>query len=219
MIRVENVWHSYDGTTYVLKGVSLEVRAGELVCIMGPNGSGKTTLVRIISGLLKPTRGRVFINNVDVNQDTKEAGKLKIGVVFQNPDHQMFSETVEKEILFSLKAVGIKEGDARRRMVEALRRLGIEGLRGRNPLMLSGGEKKLVNLAAIIAIDPEIIIMDEPTAGQDWLNKKIIDEVVREAVSGGRSVIIVTHDVEFCAELDARVIILHDGEIITDGEA
>jgi len=219
MIRLEDVWHSYDGITYVLRGVSLEVGAGELVCIMGSNGSGKTTLVRIMGGLLKPTKGKAVIDNVDAYQYVKEGGSPKVGVVFHNPNHQIFSETVEKEIIFSLKAVGVGLREAEKRMKETLRRLGIEDLRIRNPLTLSEGEKRLVTLATMMAINPEIIIMDEPTAGQDWLNKRVINEVIKEMISVGRSIIIVTHDVEFCAELDARVIILHDGRIIIDGEA
>lgn len=219
MIKVENVWHSYDGITYVLRGISLEVKAGELVCIMGANGAGKTTLVRIMSGLIRPVKGRVLVDDVDVNQTPREEAAAKIGVVFQNPDHQIFSDTVEKEILFSLKAVGVKEKEAERRMMEALRKLGIENIRRRNPLTLSGGEKRLVALASIMAVSPEIIIMDEPTAGQDWLNKRVMYEFTRNMLLEGRSIIIVTHDTEFCAELDARLIVLHKGRIIIDGEA
>lgn len=217
MIEVIGVYHSYDGENYVLKGVNLGVERGELVCIMGPNGAGKTTLVRVMGGLIRPTKGRVLLDGLDISQIPRRELARRVGVIFQNPDHQIFSESVEKEILFSLKAVGIK--DVEGQVNRALRELGIEGVKKRNPLTLSGGEKKLVSLAAVIAVDPEIVIMDEPTAGQDWRNKKIISEVVKNMVLEGKSVIMVTHDVEFCAELDARVVILNEGKILVDGDA
>ncbi|MEM1657832.1 MAG: ABC transporter ATP-binding protein [Candidatus Jordarchaeales archaeon] len=217
MIEAKGVYHSYDGENYVLKGVNLGVKRGELVCIMGPNGAGKTTLVRIMGGLIRPTKGRVLLDGLDISQIPRRELARKVGIIFQNPDHQIFSESVEKEIFFSLRTVGIK--DVEERINRALQELGIEKVRRRNPITLSGGEKKLVSLAVVIAINPEVVIMDEPTAGQDWHNKKTISEVVKNMVLEGKSVIIVTHDIEFCAELDARVVILHEGRILVDGDA
>ncbi|MHA1606913.1 MAG: energy-coupling factor ABC transporter ATP-binding protein [Candidatus Freyarchaeota archaeon] len=219
MIQVENVWYSYVEGHYVLKEISFSISKGELVCIMGANGAGKTTLIKIISGLLKPTRGKVFLDGVDVGRIPREAIVRKIGVVFQNPDHQIFSETVEGEVSFALKNVRLDEREIKEKVKEALYELGIEKYRFTSPLTLSEGERKLVTLASVIALDPEIIMLDEPTAGQDGANKRKIQGIIRKMVAEGRTVIVVTHDVEFCAELLPRVMVMAKGRLVADGDA
>ena len=219
MIQVENVWYSYVEGHYALKEISFSISKGELVCIMGANGAGKTTLIKIISGLLKPTRGKVFLDGVDVGRIPREAIVRKIGVVFQNPDHQIFSETVEGEVSFALKNVRLDEREIKEKVKEALYELGIEKYRFTSPLTLSEGERKLVTLASVIALDPEIIMLDEPTAGQDGANKRKIQGIIRKMVAEGRTVIVVTHDVEFCAELLPRVMVMAKGRLVADGDA
>ncbi|MHA1631467.1 MAG: energy-coupling factor ABC transporter ATP-binding protein [Candidatus Freyarchaeota archaeon] len=202
-----------------MKEISFSISKGELVCIMGANGAGKTTLIKIISGLLKPTRGKVFLDGVDVGRIPREAIVRKIGVVFQNPDHQIFSETVEGEVSFALKNVRLDEREIKEKVKEALYELGIEKYRFTSPLTLSEGERKLVTLASVIALDPEIIMLDEPTAGQDGANKRKIQGIIRKMVAEGRTVIVVTHDVEFCAELLPRVMVMAKGRLVADGDA
>ncbi|MEM4643691.1 MAG: ATP-binding cassette domain-containing protein, partial [Candidatus Bathyarchaeia archaeon] len=143
----------------------------------------------------------------------------KVGFVFQNPDHQLFSETVEDEVAFALRNFGFSEDVIKRRVEWALNLLGLSQYRKTSPFMLSGGERKRVALASVLAWDPEILILDEPTIGQDYLQKETLRQFIMQLREQGKTIIIVTHDVEFVAECNPRVILMRDGRIIADGEA
>ncbi|MEM3716029.1 MAG: ABC transporter ATP-binding protein, partial [Candidatus Bathyarchaeia archaeon] len=167
MIEVEDVYFTYPNGVEALKGVSLKIYDGEFIAIMGQNGAGKTTLVKHFNGLLKPTRGRVLVDGVDTRHTTVASLARKVGFVFQNPDHQLFSETVEEEISFALRNFGFDENVIRERVEWALNLLDLAQYRKASPFMLSGGERKRVALASVLAWDPDILVLDEPTIGQD----------------------------------------------------
>jgi energy-coupling factor transport system ATP-binding protein len=218
MIAVQDIRFKYPSGVEALKGLSLSVRDGEFVAVMGQNGAGKTTLVKHFNGLLKPTSGSVAVNGVETTKTTIATLSKTVGFVFQNPDHQLFSETVEEEIAFALKNFGYDEATIEKQVTWALNLLSLEEYRKISPFMLSGGERKRVALASVLAWDPEILILDEPTIGQDHEQKEKLRQFILQLQSQGKTVVIVTHDVEFVAECNPRVILMKEGKIVADGE-
>jgi energy-coupling factor transport system ATP-binding protein len=219
MIEVEDVYFRYPNGVEALRGVSLTIKNGEFVAIMGQNGAGKTTLVKHFNGLLKPTKGKVSVDGVETTKVSVATLARKVGFVFQNPDHQLFSETVEEEIAFALKNFGFKETIIKRRVQWALNLLGLTQYRKTSPFMLSGGERKRVALASVLAWNPKILILDEPTIGQDYQQKEKLRQFILQMKTQRKTVIIVTHDVEFVAECNPRVVLMREGKIVADGEA
>jgi energy-coupling factor transport system ATP-binding protein len=218
MIEVENLHFTYPNRVKALIGVSLKIKNGEFVAIMGQNGAGKTTLVKHFNGLLKPTKGTVKVDSVDTTKTSVASLARNTGFVFQNPDHQLFSETVEEEIAFALKNFGFEPEVVEKRVTWALNLLGLTQYRKTSPFLLSGGERKRVALASILAWDPKTLIMDEPTIGQDYQQKEKLRQFIIQMQAQGRTVVIVTHDVEFVAECSPRVVLMKEGMIVADGE-
>ncbi|MEM2108302.1 MAG: ATP-binding cassette domain-containing protein [Candidatus Bathyarchaeia archaeon] len=218
MIEVENVHFTYPNSVEALKGVSLTIRDGEFVAIMGQNGAGKTTLIKHFNGLLKPTKGTVRVDGVETNKTSVAALARNVGFVFQNPDHQLFSETVEEEIAFALKNFGFDAEVIEKRISWALNLLGLEQYRKTSPFLLSGGERKRVALASVLAWDPKTLVLDEPTIGQDYQQKEKLRQFIVQMQTQGKTVVVVTHDVEFVAECNPRVVLMKDGKIVADGE-
>ena len=219
MIVMEDVYFTYPNGVEALKGINLKIEDGKFVAIMGQNGAGKTTLVKHINGLLKPTKGRVLVDGIDTTKVSVASLARKVGFVFQNPDHQLFSETVEEEVSFALKNFGYDENTIKKRVDWALSLLDLQKYRKVSPFMLSGGERKRVALASVLAWDPEIIILDEPTIGQDYRQKERLKQFIMQLNSQGKTVIIVTHDVEFVAECSPDIILMRQGKIIASGKA
>ena len=218
MIEVENVHFRYPNGVKALKGVSLTIKNGEFVAIMGQNGAGKTTLVKHFNGLLKPSQGIVRVNGVETTKTSVAALARNAGFVFQNPDHQLFSETVEEEISFALKNFGFDEEAIEKRITWALNLLGLTQYRKTSPFLLSGGERKRVALASVLAWNPETLILDEPTIGQDYQQKEKLRQFIVQMQTQGKTVVIVTHDVEFVAECNPRVVLMREGTVVADGE-
>ena len=219
MIEVEDIYFTYPNGVEALKGISLTIQNGEFVAIMGQNGAGKTTLVKHFNGLLKPVKGKVLIDKVETTKVSVATLARNVGFVFQNPDHQLFSETVEDEITFALRNFGFKENIIKRRVTWALNLLGLTQYRETSPFMLSGGERKRVALASVLAWNPKILILDEPTIGQDYQQKEKLRQFILQMKTQRKTTIIVTHDVEFVAECDPRVVLMQNGRIVADGEA
>jgi len=218
MIEAENVYYSYPSKVEALKGVSLTVKDGEFVAIMGQNGAGKSTFVKHFNGLLKPSQGTVKVDGVLTTKSTIAALARNVGFVFQNPDHQLFSETVEEEIAFALKNFGFKPEVIDERITWALNLLSLTQYRKTSPFLLSGGERKRVALASVLAWNPKTLVLDEPTIGQDHEQKEKLQQFIMQMQSQGKTVITVTHDVEFVAECNPRVILMKEGKIVADGE-
>jgi len=220
VIEVRDVYFTYPvAGVEALKGVSLMVRNGEFVAIMGQNGAGKTTLAKQFSGLLKPSKGSVLVDGVNTRDISVAQLARKVGFVFQNPDHQLFSETVEEEIAFALRNFGFNSETIEKRVVWALNLLDLSEYRKSSPFMLSGGERKRVALASVLAWDPEVVILDEPTIGQDHRQKETLRQFILQLNLQGKTVVVVTHDVEFVAECNPRVVLMVQGQIIADGQA
>jgi len=219
MISVRKVSFNYPDGPQVLHDVNLEVKDGEFVAIMGENGAGKTTLVKMFNGLLKPAKGTVAIDGVETKERSVAQVSRDVGLIFQNPDSQLFAETVTQELGFSLRNFGFSEDVIQKRVTSFLHLLDLEQYATASPFVLSGGERKRVALAAILVWDPKHVIMDEPTIGQDYLQKERLRNLITQLVSQGKSIVIVTHDVEFVAECKPRVVLLSHGTIIGDGPA
>lgn len=218
MLNVEDVHFSYASGVEALKGVTLTVKNGEFVAIMGQNGAGKTTLVKHFNGLLKPTKGRILVDGVETTKTSVASLARNVGFVFQNPDHQLFSETVEEEIAFALKNFGYKPTVIEQRITWAVNLLGLTQYRKTSPFMLSGGERKRVALASVLAWDPQVLVLDEPTIGQDHQQKENLRQFILQLQTQNKTVVIVTHDVEFVAECNPRVVLMREGKIVADGE-
>ncbi len=219
MIEAKDIYFTYPNGVQALRGSSLTIKNGEFLAIMGENGAGKTTLVKHFNGLLKPTKGTVEIDKTKTTEVSVATLSRKVGFVFQNPDHQLFSETVEEEIAFALKNFGFEEDTIERRVTWALNLLDLGEYRKTSPFMLSGGERKRVALASVLAWNPKILILDEPTIGQDHQQKEKLLQFILQMKAQKKTVIIVTHDVEFVAECSPRVALMNQGRIVADGAA
>ena len=219
MIIVKKLYHTYPGKIKALKNVSLKIGDGEFVCIMGENGAGKTTLVKHFNRLLNPTKGKIIIDGRDISEFSTATLSKKIGIVFQNPNNQLFSETVEKEIEFGLKNFGFSKKEIKERVDLVLKKLNLTHFIKNSPFELSEGEKKKIAIASVIAWDPSIIILDEPTIAQDHKQKKVLHKLIKDFMDKKKTIIMITHDVEFVAELCPRVILMSKGKIIADGPA
>jgi len=217
IIEIEGVTFSYPSVDKALDDVSLTIHKGEFVAIMGENGAGKTTLVKHLNGLLRPQEGRIKIDGADIADLSVANLARKVGLVFQNPDDQLFSENVEEEISFALRNFGFGSDVIDKRVDWALNLLDLERYRKSSPFILSGGERKRVALGSVLAWDPEIVVLDEPTIGQDYAQKERLRHFLMQLRTQGKTIVIVTHDVEFVAECKPRIVLMADGKIIANG--
>jgi energy-coupling factor transport system ATP-binding protein len=219
MIVIDSIHYSYANNVEALKGVSLTINNGEFIAIMGQNGAGKTTFIKHFNGLLKPSMGSVRVDGVETTKTSVASLARNVGFVFQNPDNQLFSETVEEEIAFALKNFGFDKETIEKRTAWVLDLLSLSQYRKTSPFLLSGGERKRVALASVLAWDPETLVLDEPTIGQDHEQKEKLRQFVMELQAKKKTVVMVTHDVEFVAECNPRVILMREGKIVADGIA
>ena len=219
MIEFQDVSFIHPNGVKALDGVSLKIESGQTVAIVGENGAGKTTLVKHVTGLLKPSTGRVLVDGESTTASTTAQLSRKVGVAFQNPDHQLFSESVEEEMAFALRNFGFPPDLVANRVTWGLNLFGLEEYRKHSPLILSGGEKKRLTLACILAWDPGVVILDEPTVGQDSIQKEKLAETIRMLSSSGKTVVVVSHDIEFLWPIQPRVVVMKAGRIVGDGQA
>jgi len=219
MIELRDVTFVHQNGVRALDGVSLKIESGETIAIVGENGAGKTTLVKHVTGLLKPASGEVLVDGVSTSKMSTAQISRRVGVAFQNPDHQLFSESVEEEMAFALRNFGFSPELVEERVKWGLRLFGLEEYRKSSPLVLSGGEKKRLTLACILAWDPEVVILDEPTVGQDSIQKEKLAETIRMLGSAGKTVVVVSHDIEFLWPIQPRAVVMKAGKIVGDGPA
>jgi energy-coupling factor transport system ATP-binding protein len=216
-IRAEGLVHVYPGAVRALDGLDLTIEPGERVAIVGQNGSGKSTLVRHFNGLLRPTEGRVLIDGADAASLRVAQLAAKVGLVFQDPDRQVFSRSVRAEVSFGPRNLGVR-GDALRQRVEAaLAAVGLEGEAETNPYDLGTSRRKLLALASILAMATPVLVLDEPTTGQDLRGSERVRRVIDAANGDGRTVIAISHDMPFVAETFARVVVMRAGRVVLDG--
>ncbi|KAB3535503.1 energy-coupling factor transporter ATPase [Alkaliphilus pronyensis] len=226
-IKIENLTHIYNPSspfeTTALDNISFEVTEGEFIGLIGHTGSGKSTLIQHLNGLLKPTKGKILINQVDItSKDVKlQDIRKNVGLVFQYPEHQLFEETVYKDIAFGPANLGLNEEEIKARVVEAmdLVRLPFQELRDRSPFELSGGQRRRVAIAGVLAMKPNILILDEPTAGLDPKGRdEILEQIKSLHQQVQNTVILVSHSMEDIAKLVDRIIVMHKGKVSLIGK-
>jgi len=223
-IEIDNLSFGYNSPWIspktILRDISVKIQPGEFIALAGPSGSGKTTLIQHFTGLLKPDHGRILVDSSDIWTNMKWTElRRRIGLVFQFPETQLFETTVFDEVSFGLKRQQCSEQEIERRVCAALTSVGLEPnlVRQRSPFRLSEGEKRRVAIASVVALEPDVLVLDEPTAGLDAAGESAIVSLLTHQSMLKKSIILVTHDVELIAVLAQRVIILHQGQVLFDG--
>ena len=219
IIKFENVHYTYPGDQLEsLCGVSLEIEEGSFVAVLGHNGSGKSTLAKHMNAILVPTEGRVTVCGID-SADEERLIELRrnVGMVFQNPDNQIVANVVEDDVAFAPENLGVEPKEIRRRVDEALKLVGMYDKRQHAPHLLSGGQKQRVAIAGVIAMEPKIIVLDEPTAMLDPIGREeVISTVTRLCREKGMTVVLITHHMDECVGAD-RLIVMSNGSVVADG--
>ena len=216
MIEIRKLHHHYPDGTHALKGIDLIIPDREFLLVCGPNGSGKTTLIRLICGLMKPTSGSIRINGLEAAHDFQEIRRL-IGMVFQDPDNQIVGETVREDIAFGPQNLGLSSEEVDQRVDWALQVMGLEDLSEKPCYLLSGGEKRRLAIAGVLAMRPQVILFDEPFSHLDYPG---IREVLKHMVrlhQEGHTLLVTTHDVEKVIAHVNRIVIIHNGELKAKG--
>jgi energy-coupling factor transporter ATP-binding protein EcfA2 len=218
VISCTDLEFSYSPKQKLLKHINLDIRRGEFVAILGHNGSGKTTLAKHFNGLLSPKEGEVYINNRSTKKLSLVELSNEVGYVFQNPDSQIFAETVYDEVAFSLKVKGFSKEETVRRVQEALETVHMNGREQEDPFSLSKGERQRIAVASVLALKPSIVILDEPTTGLDHKEQRSMMELLKNLNDFGHTIIMITHTMWVVSEYAHRVVAMYDGEIILDGK-
>ena len=221
IITVENLTHTYGAHSpfekHAIRGVSLDIQEGELLGIIGHTGSGKSTLIQHLNGLLRPHEGRVLLDGKDIWENPKQIRdvRFRVGMVFQYPEHQLFEDTIYKDIAFGPKNMGLSEEEIDRRVRQAAAYVGLpEALLEKSPFDLSGGEKRRAAIAGVMAMEPQVLILDEPTAGLDPRGREQILSMIQDyRRTRGTTVLLVTHSMEDVARVADRVLVMADGQV------
>ena len=220
ILKAENVFYSYDdGKTHSLNGLSLEIRRGKKIAVMGANGSGKSTFFLCCNGVYRPSEGTIYFHGKPVDYSRKGLLQLrqKVGIVFQDPDNQLFSASVFQEISFGILNLGVPEEEARKEVERIMDEMEITPYRDRPTHALSGGQKKQVSIADILIMKPEIVILDEPAAALDPKHTVLVNQAVDRMTGEGITVMMATHDVNYAMEWADEVMIFRDGTVAAHG--
>jgi energy-coupling factor transport system ATP-binding protein len=218
ILHIDHLYYRYPTRdTDALEDISLSVQRGEFLAIIGQNGSGKTTLIKHFNGLLKPTRGRVLVDGRDTTSLPTSELARSVGYVFQNPDHQIFAETVRDEVAFGPRNLGFSKERIEANMKLVLDEMGLSGMEEDMPFQLSRGQRQRLAVASILAMEPSILIIDEPTTGQDWKESTALMELVRQLNDKGHTCIVTTHNMNLVSLFARRVIVMRLGRLFLDG--
>ncbi|MDY9922208.1 ATP-binding cassette domain-containing protein [Methanobacterium sp.] len=219
VLETKNVSYKYPDGTPALRDVNFSASKGEIVALLGPNGAGKSTLFLHFNGILRPSSGQVMVENTPLNYDKKSIRQVrqKVGIVFQNPDDQLFAPTVAEDVAFGPLNMGLHPDEVEKRVAESLKRVGMEGFEKKPPHHLSGGQKKRVAIAGILAMRPEIMVLDEPTSGLDPKGASQILHILHHLHQEGMTIVISTHDVDLVPLYASQVYIISEGHIIKEG--
>lgn len=216
ILSVKKICFGYGDAGPVLKNVDLDVHRGERLAVIGSNGAGKSTLFLNLNGVLAPDTGEIFLNGKRIGKKDITELRRNVGIVFQDADSQMIASTVYAEVSFGPMNLRLPKEEVRERTMKAMEYMNITHLKDRPPHYLSGGEKKCVSIADIIAMDPDIIIFDEPTVGLDPVNAQILEDVLDRLHGDGKTIILSTHDADLVYRWADRAVVLNDGKIIAD---
>jgi len=218
VLQTENLSYRYPTRSdFALSNVNLTIRRGEFVALIGQNGSGKTTLVKHFNGLLKPTAGRMLVDGIDTADKLTSELARSVGYVFQNPDHQIFAEKVRDEVAFGPKNLGFDEEHVEAVIKTVLEDVGLAGYEDVMPFTLSRGQRQRLAVASILAMEPSILIVDEPTTGQDWKESISVMELVKHLNAKGHTCVVITHNMNLLSLYTHRVVVMSEGEVLLDG--
>ena len=219
-LSTKNLSYTYPDGTHALKNINMDIYKGQKVAIMGSNGAGKSTLFSHFNGLTKPTSGHVEVDGkaIKYDRDTLLEVRQKVGIVFQDPNDQLFAPTVKEDVAFGPMNLGLDYEEVERRVDEALTMVGMEQYMDKTPHHLSGGQQKRVAIAGIIAMRPEIMILDEPTAGLDPEGVEKVLDILNNLNKEGMSIVISSHDIEMVNEFAEKIFVLNNGEILESGD-
>ena len=218
IIEVKDLHFYYNPEVEILHGINMDIYDGEFLSIVGQNGSGKTTIVKTFNGLHKPTGGSVIVKGVDTKNATVAKLSRSVGYCFQNPDHQIFSSVVRDELTYGPKNVGMPQEEIDKIVDEVAKMIGIEDILDENPYNLSKGQRQQIAVAAILTMQPDVIVVDEPTTGQDpRQSHQMMDMVKKLNTDYGKTIVVITHDMSIAAEYSDRIITMHNGTIIAQG--
>ncbi|HKA53453.1 MAG TPA: ABC transporter ATP-binding protein [Candidatus Binatia bacterium] len=217
LLHLQSITHVYPGDSPAVCDVTLSIAEGEFIALLGQNGSGKTTLAKHLSGLLAPTQGQVFLRGQELRQVPLHKLAQEVSYVFQNPDHQLFADTVEEEVAFGPHNLGLRTAEVEVRVHEALAAVGLSTMREHDPFLLGRGERQRLAVAALLALRPRVLILDEPTTGLDYLEQRRMMELLRRLHREGRTIIIITHVPWVAAEYAERALLMAQGRLLWDG--
>lgn len=218
LIELKDLWHTYPDGTVALKGVNLTVpKKGPIIALLGQNGSGKTTLAKHLNGILKPTKGEVIVDRLNTLSASRKELVQRVGYVFQNPDHQIANNTVVKEVSYGLENLGLSEEEINQRVKDVLEFLDITQYANEQPFLLPKGIRQRTVIASILAMRPSVIVVDEPTTGQDAVNSRVIMDMLKGLHAQGYQIILITHNMNIAAEYCGRTIVMSEGQILADG--
>lgn len=216
-IEVKDLWFRYEGQDWVLRGVNLDICSGEFVAIVGQNGAGKTTLVKQFNGILKPEKGSVYVHQRNVAETPLSEIATQVGYCYQNPDHQIFNLTVQSELEFGPRHLGFPEDEIEERTNQVLETVSLIGFEKEYPFSLSRGQRQKLAVGTILAINPSVMIIDEPTTGMDWQDGVAMMNLIKLLHETGRTIIMITHDMRIVAEYAERIVVMSEGQVIADG--
>jgi energy-coupling factor transport system ATP-binding protein len=216
LVRFEQVGFHYDPAVPVLHDINLDIQRGDVIAVLGPNGAGKTTLVKHAIGLLKPKSGRVLVNGIETRKQSVAKIASTLGYVFQSPSHMLFAPTVKEELSFGPENLGHEPQEIEKEVREAIKIVNLEGKESDPPLALSFGQQKRVSIAAILAMRSRILVMDEPTAGQDYRNyMNFMDAILQ--IPSFEAILFITHDIDLAVIFANRILLVNDGRLVADG--
>jgi cobalt/nickel transport system ATP-binding protein len=225
LIQMKNIYYSYDSGSSALENVSLHIVSGESVAFIGPNGSGKSTLMKLINGLVSPSRGSYSFEGIEINSKKLQNDRFikgfhkKVGFIFQNSEVQLFCSNVYDEIAFGIRQMNMTEDEVRIRVYDILKLLKVEHLKDRQPYHLSGGEKRKVAIASVLVMNPEVLVFDEPMNGLDPQSKRFLNGLMIELNEAGKTILCSTHDFEYVKDVFKRAVVFSkDHTIIRDDD-
>lgn len=217
IVKFDHLEHIYPGGVHALQDINLEFHEQEIVAIIGQNGSGKTTLSKHFNGLLRPTSGKVLVYGKDIAKVRTSDLAKTVGYVFQNPDYQIFCASVRDEIKYGLKNLKLPDDEVKKKAKEVLNQFNLTPVAKMQPVSLSSGTKKVVALASVCAMNPSLLLLDEPTTGQDQPGKRRLGRLMQELAAAGKTIVVISHDMNFVAKFTQRVIVMAEGKVIGDG--
>lgn len=215
-LEFDDIWFGYKNDDPILKGINISINKGEFVALIGANGSGKTTMLKCLIGLLRPDKGRILLDEKDIRNTGVADLAGVVGYLFQNPDYQLFADTVHEEVAFGLKNRSLPSSDIELKVNEALEMMELTEFRERHPHSLSRGQRQRLAVASILAMEPDILVLDEPTTGQDWGHLTLFMEQIKKLNDAGKTILLITHDMGLVAKYADRTIIMQDGQIVMD---